>query len=54
MNRTLISNVKKCFNNSALDARENNQLRPVWDEWCNADSRGGRDHLWCEFWSVRW
>ena len=42
MNRTLISNVKKRFNDSALDARENSLLRPELGGWCRGDFR-------CEF-----
>ena len=50
MNRTLISNVKKRFNDSDLDARENNQLRPVWGGWCREDFRCECDRPLCGFW----
>ena len=52
MNRTLILNVKKRFSNSALDARENNQLRPVSGEWCRENFRCEFVRLLYGFWSA--
>ena len=52
MNRTLISNVKKRFNDSVPDARENNQLRPVWGGWYREDFRFEFVRLLCGFLSA--